>query len=346
MRYLDATTHFFPKRMFDKLLASPGGVQDIGKRMRGVPSVFDLDVRLKVCDQFADYRQILSLGMPPIDILAGPEEAPEWARIGNDGLAELVAKYPDRFAGYVASLPLNAPDAAVREAERAFTQLGANGLQLHTNVNGISIADPRFLPVFQIAAQYDRPILLHPARRAEMPDLPTEKMSRYEIWAIFGWPYETTVAMTQLVFSGMLDRVPGVKLLIHHMGAMVPFFESRVRHGFNKLGTRTSSTDPSVVPQKLQRPALAYFKDFYGDTALAGSRSGIVCGLDFFGADHVLFASDCPFDAEGGTLYIRETIAALNAIDLAPAARDKICFGNAERLFGIAPAAAQGAAAS
>jgi predicted TIM-barrel fold metal-dependent hydrolase len=336
MHYLDAVTHFFPKPFFDKLLASPGSLSDIGKRMRGVPSVYDLDVRLNVCDRFRDYRQILSLGMPPLEILAGPEPAQEFARLANDGFAELVARRPDRFAGYLAGVALNAPEAAAREAERAF-RAGANGLQLHTNVDGVSIADPRFYPVFEVAERFGKPVLLHPARRADMPDLPAEKMSRYEIWAIFGWPYETTVAMTHMVFSGFLDRFPNLKLLIHHMGAMVPFFEGRIRHGWAKLGTRTASADPDVVPRPLKRPVMDYFKSFYADTALAGSRAGIVCGLDYYGADRVLFATDCPFDAEGGALYIKETIAALESLDLAPADRDKICHANSERLFGIKP---------
>jgi uncharacterized protein len=337
MRYLDTVTHFFPKRFFDTMLALPGFSGAIGKRMRGVKSVWDLDTRFSVVDRFADYRQILSLGLPPIDILAAPDQTPDLARIANDGLAELVARHPDRFAGYLAALPMNAPDAAAKEADRALGSGGACGLQLHTNVNGATLADPKYLPIFEVAARRDRPVLLHPARRPEMPDFPGEAMSRYEIWAIFGWPYETTAVMTQMIFSGFLDRVGAAKILIHHMGALVPFFESRIRHGWAELGTRTTSSDPLMVPVKLKKPVLEYFRDFYGDTALAGSRSGIQCGLDFFGADHVLFASDCPFDAEGGVLYITETIAALAAIDMNSVEREKICFANAERMFGIAP---------
>jgi predicted TIM-barrel fold metal-dependent hydrolase len=334
MRYLDSVTHFFPQRFFDKMLAAPGFSSDIGKRMRHVKSVWDLDVRRRVVERFADYRQILSLGLPPIDIISAPGEGEEYARLANDGLAELVARHGKLFAGWLAALPMHAPEAAAREAERAFAA-GANGLQLHTNVNGVSVADKRFWPVFEAALAHDKPILLHPARRADMPDLPGEAMSRYEIWAIFGWPYETTVIMTHMVFSGFLDRFPGLKLLVHHLGAMVPFFESRIRHGWAELGTRTASADPDMVPQKLTRPVLDYFRLFYGDTALAGSQAGIACGLEFFGADKVLFASDCPFDAEGGVLYIAETIAALDALELEPAARGKICHGNAELLFGV-----------
>ncbi|HUB97037.1 MAG TPA: amidohydrolase family protein [Stellaceae bacterium] len=337
MRYLDTVTHFFPKRFFETMLALPGFSGDIGKRMRGVRSLWDLDVRMKVVERFADYRQILSLGLPPIDMLGTSGETPALARMANDGLAELVARHPDRFAGYLAGLPMNAPDAAAREAERALGQGGACGIQVHTNINGATLADEKYLPIFEVAARHDRPVLIHPARRPDMPDFPADKMSRYEIWAIFGWPYETTAVMTQMIFSGFMDRARGAKILIHHMGAMVPFFESRIRHGWAELGTRTTSTDPSMVPVKLTKPVLDYFREFYGDTALAGSRSGIQCGLDFFGADRVLFASDCPFDAEGGPLYIAETIEALGAIDLAPADRDKICFANAEKMFGIAP---------
>src|ERR687888_323964 len=123
MRYIDAFNHFFPKRFFDELVQTPGGSKDLGKRVRGIPALFDLDERLRVVDSFPDYSQVLSLGMPAIDRLWGRDAAPEWARIGNDGLAELCVKYSDRFRGYAASLPMNAPDAAAREAERAL----ANG---------------------------------------------------------------------------------------------------------------------------------------------------------------------------------------------------------------------------
>src|SRR5215470_13919900 len=125
MRYIDAFNHVFPKRFFDRLLASPAAARDLGKRARGIPALFDIGERLRVVAAFADYSQILSLGMPAIDRMATPGEAPEWARVGNDGLAELVAKYPDRFAGYAASLPMNAPEAAAKEAERVLKD-GAN----------------------------------------------------------------------------------------------------------------------------------------------------------------------------------------------------------------------------
>jgi predicted TIM-barrel fold metal-dependent hydrolase len=345
MRHLDATTHFFPHQLFDKMESSSGFSGDIAKRMRGVPGVWDIEVRRRVVGRFENYRQILSLGMPPLEVIADAQSSPELAKIGNDGLAALVARHPDCFAGYLAALPMNAPDQAVKEAERAFAN-GANGLQIHTNINGRSLADPRYEPVFAAAARAGKPILLHPARGVQTADFPADSASRYELWAIFGWPYETTCCMAHLVFSGLMDRVPGLKLVVHHLGAMVPYFEGRIRHGWATLGSRTTGDDPSLLPAKLKRPVMDYFKDFYGDSALAGSASGLRCGLDFFGAERVLFASDCPFDAENGALYIAETIAALASLGLPPATHEAIAFGNAERLFGLAAAPRRTAAAS
>ena len=336
MRYIDAFNHFFPKPLWDRLLSAEGAARGIGMRMRGIPAIYDLDERLRILDMFENYSQVLSLGMPPLEALGPPPVALEFARLGNDGMAELVSKYPDRFVGYVASLPMNDPELAAREAERAFVEGGANGLQVHSNVNGAPLDEPRFQPVFDVAASFDKPILLHPSRGPDMSDYKTETKSKYEIWWTFGWPYETSVAMARLVFSGMMDRLPNLKVLAHHLGAMVPYFEGRLGPGCDQLGARTSDEDLRGVLAQLKKRPFEYFKDFYADTATFGSRAAMVCGLEFFKVDHVLFASDCPFDPEKGPGYIRDTIRVLESIEMPQSTREKICFGNAERLFGLA----------
>jgi predicted TIM-barrel fold metal-dependent hydrolase len=335
MRYIDAFNHFFPKPLWDRMTTAEGAARGISLRMRRVPAIYDLDERFRVIDMFADYSQILSLGMPPLEAMGPPEVAVEFARLGNDGMADLVAKYPKRFPGFVASLPMNAPDLAAREAERAFTDCGANGLQIHTNVNGAPLDDPRFLPVFEVAAQYDKPILLHPSRGPDMVDYKSETKSQYEIWWTFGWPYETSVALARLVFSGMMDRLPKLKVLAHHLGAMLPYFEGRIGPGCDQLGARTADEDLGLVLKRLKRRPFDYFKDFWADTATFGSRAGMVCGLEFFDKTKVLFASDCPFDPEKGPGYIRETIRVLESIDMPAEVRDDISFRNAQRLFRI-----------
>jgi len=176
-------------------------------------------------------------------------------------------------------------------------------------------------------AELDLPVWLHPARTADMTDYVTEKKSRFEMWWCFGWPYDTSVAMTRLVFSGLFDRHPGIKIITHHLGGMIPYFDGRVGAGLDVLGARTSDEDYSQVLPALKRPHLDYFHDFYGDTALFGGRHGLACGLDFFGADHVVFATDTPLGP------IRPTIDAVDRLGLAPAERDKILAGNAARLL-------------
>ena len=335
MRHIDAFCHFFPQGLFEKMSQTTGGTQDIGKRMQGVRTIHDLDARLRMMDEFADYSEVLSLGLPPLEALAGPDQTPEFARVANDGLAQLCAKYPDRFAGYVGALPMNAPDAAAKEAERILIQGNANGLQLHTNVNGACLDEPRFFPIFEIAARSGKPVLLHPARTPNVPDFPAEKKSKYEIWAILGWPYETSCTMARLIFSGVTTRLPNLKILIHHLGAMIPFFDARLDTGWATLGSRTSDEDYSGVLPMLGKPLMDCFREFYADTALCGGRIGTVCGLEFYGADHVLFASDAPFGAEGGASYIRETMKVIDSLDIAKADKEKICYRNAQSLFNL-----------
>ncbi|HUC49596.1 MAG TPA: amidohydrolase family protein [Xanthobacteraceae bacterium] len=334
MRYVDAFNHFFPKPYFDALLETPAGGRDLGKRVSGIPALYDVELRVRLVESFEGYSQVLSHGLPPMERLWGADKTPEMAKIGNDGLAEIVDKYPRHFAGWSALLPMNAPEAASKEAERVLRN-GANAIQLATNVNGLPLDDARFLPIFEIIAKSGKPILLHPSRTREMPDYPTEKVSKYEICSVLGWPYETSVTLARLVFSGIIDRFPTLKIIAHHLGGVIPYLEGRVGHSFDQLGARTSDEDYGAVLRSLKKRPYDYFKDFYADTAVEGARAATRCGLDFYGADRVLFASDCPFDKEKGPGYIRDTLQVLNSLDLPKADQDKIFWRNAVELFGL-----------
>jgi uncharacterized protein len=334
MRIIDAFNHFFPKRYYEALLQTPAGAKDIGKRVRSIPALSELDLRLRLVESFDDYSQVLSHGLPPLEQLWGPDQSPDMAKIANDGLADVVAKHPKHFSGWSALLPMNAPEAAANEAARALAS-GANAIQLATNANGVPLDAPQFLAVFEVIAKSGKPILLHPARTRDMPDYPSETYSKYEICSVLGWPYETGVTLARLVFSGIMDRFPNLKVIAHHLGGVIPYLEGRVGHSFDQLGVRTSDEDYSLVLKSLKKRPFDYFKDFYGDTAVEGARAATICGLDFFGADHVLFASDCPFDKEKGPGYIRATKKVLDSIQLATPEREKIYWRNAVTLFGL-----------
>lgn len=333
MMKIDIFNHIFPKIYYDKMVEVAPNQKDIGKRVRGVPVIVDLEARFRMMDQFGDYAQVICLPNPPLEVLGDPEISSKLAKVANDGLADYVAKYPDRFLAFIASLPMNDPDAALAEIDRAIKDLKAVGVQIFTNVNGAPLDLPEFRPLFEKMADYDLPIWLHPARGANFADYLTEKKSKYEIWWTFGWPYETSAAMARIVFAGYFDRLTDLKIITHHMGAMIPFFEGRVGPGWDQLGSRTSDEDYTVILKQLKKRPLDYFKMFYADTALSGSVTGTKCGLEFFGADKVLFASDSPFDPEKGPGYIRETIKIIEELPISDSDRQKIFEGNARRLL-------------
>jgi aminocarboxymuconate-semialdehyde decarboxylase len=229
---------------------------------------------------------------------------------------------------------MNAPEAAAREVARVAADPRCVGLQIHTNILGEALDHPKFAPIFEAASKAGLAILLHPNRNAAFADYAGEEWSRYEIWQVLGWPYETSVAMARMVLSGMFDRYPGIRVLTHHLGGMIPFFEGRV--AWKSLGTRSSREDYTGVLEGLRRKPLDYFRDFYGDTAMTLSRGTFTCGFEFFGAGRVVFATDCPFP-NGGTDRMRSILTTLDGMDLDAADRARIMHANALELFSRRP---------
>ena len=331
---IDAYTHFIPAKFFDKLLEI--GPPGIGKRVREIPCIHDLDERKRVVDQFEDYAQILSYSQPPLEILAKDDAAlaNDYAKLINDGLADIVEKNRAHFPGWVAQVALSTPDAGAAEAARAI-KMGALGVQIYTNIAGRPLDDPAFEPFFETMNKLGKPVWMHPARAANFPDYLSEQKSKYEIWWTFGWSYETATAMARLVFSKIMDKYPNLKIITHHFGGIVPMLEGRIGPGWDQLGARTSDEDLHALLGQLKKRPLEYFKhSFYCDTAVFGGEPATRAGLAFYDPDKIVFASDCPFDPEKGTMYIRETLRILEGIDMPKAEKDMIWHGNLERITG------------
>jgi predicted TIM-barrel fold metal-dependent hydrolase len=325
---VDIYCHIFPDKFFQEMNRIAPRLGNIGARLRGVKKLFDLDERFREMDQFGDYREIISLPNPPIEDFATGDIGLNLARIGNDAMAELCAQQPTRFPTFVAAVSMTDVEGSVKEARRAVKELGAAGIQIFTNIAGKPLDTGEFEPIFATMAELDQPIWLHPARTAAMPDYAAEQKSRFEMWWCFGWPYETSVAMVRMALNGLLDRYPKLKIITHHLGGMIPFYDGRIGPGLQVLGSRTIDEDYSKVLSSLKRPHLDYLRDFYGDTALFGGGAHAVrCGLEFFGADHVVFATDTPLGP------IAPTIDTIKKLDIGETDRRKIFVGNAERLI-------------
>jgi predicted TIM-barrel fold metal-dependent hydrolase len=334
---IDAYTHFFPKKFFDKLMEIAGDYKDMGKRVRSLPALYDLDFRESIVDEHPDYQQVLSYPQPPFESFCKtPQQIDEMIKICNDGFAELCAQEKDRFPGWVAQVALGAKDAGVGEAERAIKN-GALGVQIYTNVLGKPIDAPEFRPFWKKMNELGKPIWIHPARGAETPDYPLfEKKSLYEIWWTLGWSYETACAMTRLVYSKIMDDFPNLKIITHHFGGIVPMLEGRLGPGNDVMGSRTSDEDYVGLRKGLKKRPLDYFKqDFWADTAVFGGEPATKCGLEFYPLEKIVFASDCPFDPEGGKMYPRETLRILDSLNIPKADREAIDYKNLEKDTGV-----------
>ena len=329
---IDIFNHFLPAAYFERLRQAVPENPALRAFAR-LPALWDEQARLALLARHPDLQQILSLANPPVELVAGPADSPALVRLGNDGLARLCRANPDRFPGFIASLPMNNPEAAVGEARRAVEELGACGVQLYTNVAGTPLSAPQFRPVFAAMAGYDLPVWVHPMRGPDFADYRSEAASCDEIWFTFGWPYETSACMARLIFSGLLDELPGLKIITHHMGGMIPYFADKIGLGFEQIFFGAPDRNPLAARAGLKKQPLDYFRMLLGDTALNGSAAATRCGHAFFGTAQSLFATDAPFDSLGGQQLIAGTIAAVEALEIPAAERDAIFAGNASRLL-------------
>lgn len=329
MLKIDAFAHVLPRRYLDRLephLEKTMSASRLRYYRDGVfnfdPALTDLEARWRRIEPFGDYRQILVLAVPPLEEVGPPAVALEFARLANDEMAEMVRRHPDRFAGFVAALPLNGVDESLRELERATSELGALGAQVFSNVNGLPLDNARFEPFFARVERLSSVVWLHPTRDATWADYPTDRESNYGLWWSIGWPFETAAALSRLVYSGLMERHRDLRVIAHHGAGMVPHFSARLGMG---PGYRQ-------VKDSLPRPPLEYFRRFYADTALFGAPHAVRCVLDFFGPSHVVFGTDMPL---GPPDSVEATIADVEAAGLSDHDRAAVYAGSAQEMLGL-----------
>jgi len=325
---IDIYPHILPIKYKEAFydLVGPGFFKRLHE---SVPTLFDLDYRFRIMDKFEGLMQVLTIAAPPVEYVGDPQKAVDLARLANDEMAELVLKYPDRFAAAVACLPMNNIDAALEEVDRAINDLKFRGVQIFTPINDKPLDSPEFMPLYEKMSQYNLPIWIHPQRPADYPDYRTEETSKYRMHLTFGWVYETSTAMARLVLSGTLERYPKVKFITHHGGAMIPLLEKRISGSLD----HAEMLRGEKFKENLRKPQIDYFKMFYADTALYGSIAGLMCNYAFFGADHLLFGTDMPLDSQLGERYTRETIESVNSMAISEAEKKMIFEDNARKLL-------------
>ena len=329
---IDAYSHISPPKYTEYIQQK----FPVIKNMLGArPPLYNLEERFKLMDAYEGLVQVLTVGpVPPIEHFADAQQTPELARMANNEMAELVTRYRSRFVAAIALLPMNNMEATLEETDRAITQLGFRGIYVHTNINGKPLDSPEFLPLWEKMAKYNLPIYLHPWRNDSYTDYPVEKVSKYQIASIFGWPYETTAAMTRFVFSGILEKYPNLKIVTHHCGGMAPYYRERIYQHYGSASMIGGERNNYI--RKLSKTPLEYYKMFYNDTAIHGNTYALMAAYDLCGADHIVFGADMPLGDHfcGGRSY-RQTIKAIEDMAITPEEKRKIFVDNALSLLRI-----------
>ncbi|MBV8083226.1 MAG: amidohydrolase family protein [Chloroflexi bacterium] len=326
---IDVFPHVLPRVCIERFEGvAPRESRDMIRGLAARPALapmHDMDARFRLMDQVpGGCQQVITMCVPPIEQVATGQTGADLARLSNDTMAELVQQHPDRFRGFAGALPMDDPDAAARELDRAISQLGACGVQIFTNVNGLPLDEPRFEPVFAGMALLDKPIWVHGARQPGRPDYASEEHSKFGLWLSLGWPFEMAMFAARVVCSGLLDRYPNLRIITHHGGGMIATFGHRVSGAILEFEPEGHEAEVAAF-SGLQAPASEYFKRFYADTS--ASALAIDAAVKFFGTDQVLWGTDMPFVPPAANA------AAVGGLGLSEAALDRLFEANARELL-------------
>ena len=324
MTVIDTHSHWFPPEWVD-LIEKEGAANGakIGRNARGqltfqIPGmsyVFkkeytDLEIRFKAMDEAGIDMHVLSLTSPTV-YWAPPEFGLKLSRLWNDKCSEVVTKHPKRLIG-LGSLPMQAPELAVPELERASKLPGLRGIYMATSINGTNLDEKKFFPVYATCEALKWPIFLHP-----LNTVGAERMGKYHLRNLLGNPYDTGIAAASLIFGGVLDAFPKLEVVLVHAGGAFPSLVGRMDHG------------AEVRPEsKLPQPPSKYVRRFYYDTITHNDQI-LMNLIRQMGADRILLGSDHPADM--GSTRPADIVNRLT--ELSASERDLILAGNAERLL-------------
>lgn len=326
MPIIDFHNHFYPPEYLEAIQSGPSTIRVTfdsegnplvhypGDYNILVPGHRDIAHRADVLKKAGVDKQILSFTTPGTHVEA-QERAVELARLVNDAFAAIVRKRGDRF-GALATLPLNAPEASARELERAFDKLGFKGVTVFSNINGVALSDPSFLPLYEAANRRKAVIYIHPSSPVGV-----EAMLDYWLTALLGFTFDTTLAAAKLVFSGVVDKFPEIRWVLCHLGGTIPYLAERLDRGYFAF---------KECREKIGKRPSEYLKEFYYDT-VNFDPAALKLAISFAGVDHLVAGSDYPHQI--GSL--KQMVESLEKLEISEDGKAAIRSGNAIRLLGL-----------
>lgn len=285
------------------------------QHVRILPQLTSVERRLKDMDKAGIDMQVISPAPGQYYYSVEPDLARQAARLINERLAEIVSEHPDRFVG-LGTVPMQAPELAVAELERAVKDLGLRGVEINTNVAGEELSEERFRPFFAKAQELDVLVFMHPSGFSD-----GRRLAQHYFSNVIGNPLDSTVAVSHLIFGGVLDAYPRLKICVAHGGGYLPAYSGRIDHAHGKR------SDCRMV---IKRKPTSYLRKLYFDT-IVFTHHQLDYLVTLWGSDHLLLGTDYPYDM--GLPHAVPFVE--DAPKLSRADRAAILGGNAARLLKI-----------
>ncbi len=324
MKIIDFHNHFYPPEYLESIQTGPSNIKvtfdadnnpllhypgDYNVVVRGHR---DIEYRAEVLAKAGVDKQVLTFTTPGTHV-ESPKRSVELARLVNDSFAKIMNERGARFSA-LATLPLNDPEASVAEMERVFNELRFKGIMLHSNVNGIALSDQRFWPLYKKAHELNAVLYIHPSFPVGV-----EAMTDYWLMPLIGFPFDTTLAAAKLVFSGVVEKYPGIRWVLGHLGGAIPYLAERLDRGYFAF---------EECRANISNPPSKYLKEFYYDSVNFDVKA-LEFAINFAGADHFVAGSDYPHKI--GSLEMM--VGSIEKLDIPEDAKTRIYGENAARLL-------------
>jgi len=282
----------------------------------------NIERRLEHMDRLGVDVHVLTIPAPGADRFEG-DGAIKIARIANDAIAAIARRHPKRFIGFF-TLPTCNVKASLDELERSVNELGLKGFGCFANLNGQALDREELLPIYERLAKYKLPVYIHPTAPLATEATGIDIMPTL----IFGWAFDSTVAMTRLVYGRVLERYPEINFVVADVGGVLAFFAQRA------INIYSGRTEEIRQRYGLKENPLDSFRRFYVDTA-DHPASTLRCVKDFFGAERMVLGTNYPYGPEEGCLLVKNSLKAIDGLELNATEKEKILGGNAARILGI-----------